>query len=163
MKIVNFCFAVLLVCLLASCESPRTLELSIPLKYSQPVRPDAKADDVTISVIPINPLDVLVAVETVAANNGLKPWVDPLDNDDLLGLADDAPSNTASQTWRHPDHPVYLTATRHKNEILLLLNRPSDADPNPKGQKLFTIVRTQLMQAMEQFLHPAPPPQEKSK
>jgi hypothetical protein len=151
------CVALLCVLVLASCQSPRTLELSIPLTHTQSVQPDTESKDVTLTVTPINPLDVMVAIETVAADNGLKPWVDPLDNDDLLGLADETASNSAVRTWHHPDYPVYLSATRHKNEILLLLNWPSEADPDPKAQKLFSAIRTQLLKEMSPFLNPATP------
>lgn len=156
MKFVYLCVGVFLLSLLASCESPRALELSIPLKQTQAARPDKTPEDISLSVVSINPLDVLVAVETVAADNGLKPWVDPLDNDDLLGLADDAAYDSAVQTWRHPEYPVYLSATRHKGEILLLLNWPSDANADAKARKLFMAVKAQLTKQMSPFLNPVP-------
>jgi len=157
------CVVLLSLLMLASCQAPRTLEMSIPLSHTQSVPSDADAKEMTLVVTPINPLDVLVAVETVASDNGLKPWTDPLDNDDLLGLADDSAANTAVQTWRHPEYPVYLTATRHKNEIVLLLNRPSEADTNAKAQKLFVTVRTDLLKQMAPFLNPAPVQEEQSR
>jgi hypothetical protein len=152
MKIVyKSVIAILCVLVLSSCQAPtRTMELSVSLKV--PAGSEAK---------PVNALDVLVAVETVASDNGLKPWSEPADDEDLLGLAEtDDASSAAGQSWRHPDFPVYLTATRHPGEILLLLNYPAEAAPDPKAQKLFNTVKTQLSAEVSKFLNPASAPTE---
>lgn len=132
-----------LILILSACQAPmRSLELSVPLQVSA----DAQTK-------PVNALDVLVAVETIAADNGLKPYTEQSAADDILGMADmDTASNAAVQSWRHPDLPVYLTATRHKSEILVLLNVPADAAPNPAAQKLFSSLKSQLAEKLSPFL-----------
>lgn len=138
--------AIALTMLLCSCQpSVRTLELSVPLQ--------APAD---VQANPVSALDVLVAVETVAAHNGLKPYIEQTEDDDILGLADiDEAAGGNIRTWRHPDLPIYLTATRHKNEVVLLLNTPADAPKNPKAQKLFATLKTQLIDNLSPFLTPS--------
>lgn len=139
--------------LLCSCQVPtRTMELSVPLTAPAP----QDSQSIEIQTKPVNALDVLVAVETVAADNGLKPYTEQTADDDILGLADiDDSSNSAVQSWRHPELPVYLTATRHKTEILILLNSPADAPHNPRTQKLFSTIKSQLTENLSPFLTPA--------
>lgn len=136
---------VVLLFALSSCQAPsRTLELSVPLSQPgvEPADPNMVAD----------PLDALVAIETIAAKNGLKPQSQAGGDDDILGLADiDTPESNV-QNWRHPDYPVYLTATRHKGEILLLLNYVDEAAGNPAATKIFNAIRNQLTTELPQTL-----------
>lgn len=143
----------LLPLLLCSCTPPvRTMELSIPL--TAPMQPQTEAQSAPTK--PVNALDVLVAIETVAADNGLQPYTDASGSEDILGLADiDGDANTLVRSWRHPDLPVFLTATRQKSEILVLLNYPAEAADNPAAQKLFKAVRTELAEKLAIFIKPA--------
>ena len=106
---------------------------------------------------PVEPLDVLSAVEKIAGKAGLKPYtssyeevslLDMADTDDLLG---DANSDTINVSeWKHPELPVYLTITRKPDEILILLNHTPEAagKPNSDAVKLFNAIQKQLSQTI---------------
>ena len=110
-------------------------------------------DPNAIPAEPVDPLDVLIAVEKIAATNGLEMYetdddeaslLDIADSDDLL---DEGTSGTINVThWRHPDLAVYLTVTRNPDDILLLLSHTpgEDGKPNPAAKKLYKILNKQL-------------------
>ncbi|MCI0498290.1 MAG: hypothetical protein L0Y36_01225 [Planctomycetales bacterium] len=121
--------------LFSGCQSSYTIETSIPL---------AAADAQTK---PVNPLDAQAAVEKIAAGAGLVPCAADEAEDDLLTLADNellgaGPAAASARTWKHPDHPVFLSMTRQSGEILLLLNCAPKA--KPRAVRLYKSLEKQL-------------------
>ncbi|MBL7215206.1 MAG: hypothetical protein ISS71_05965 [Phycisphaerae bacterium] len=106
---------------------------------------------------PVDPLDMLAAVEKIAGKAGLKPYTATSDEISLLDIADadlldDTNSGKMNVTeWKHPELPVYLTVTRKTEEILILLNHTPDATgkPNRPAQKLFEAIQKQLLEISE--------------
>ena len=133
---------------LCGCQAPTTFETSVSLLPAavENVDPDAAPGE------PVDPLDVLIAVEKIAGKAGLKPYRTAEDEASLLDIADsdlldDTNSDTINVTeWKHPELGVYLTVTRKPEEILILLNHSPDASgkPNRAAQKLFDSLQKQL-------------------
>ena len=111
---------------------------------------------------PVDPLDVLAAVEKIAAKAGLKPYTTGDEEASLLDIADsDLSGNANTDTinvteWKHPDLPVYLTVTRKSDEILILLNHTPDASgkPDPDAVKLYKMIEKQLTVALAELRLP---------
>lgn len=134
--------------LLSGCQMPTTFETSISLLPSE-----VETADPNVPIPePVDPLDVLIAVEKVAGKAGLELYTADDDEMSLLDIADsDLLDNTNHSKmnvteWKHPGLPVYLTVTRKSEEILILLNHTPDerGKPNPDAQKLFETIQKQL-------------------
>ena len=143
---------------LSGCQTPTTFQHVIslhipPAGYTDPNVPEAK---------PIDPLDILSAIEKTAGKTGLKPYTTNADEASLLDIADsdltdDMNNGKMNVTeWKHPELPVYLTITRKAEEILILLNHTSDTagKPNPAAQKLFESIQKQLKEMIENWKFP---------
>ncbi len=148
--------AMLSVCLLAGCQTTSTsFETSVPLTLAGV----EKADPNTPAPDPVDPLDVLIAVEKVASKAKLLPYADEDDAASLLDIADsdlsdDTAAGIINQTeWKHPDLPVYLTVTRKSEEILILLNRIPDPDDKTETQavKLYRMIEKQLSDSLVNY------------
>ena len=131
------------------CQESYTAEMSIPLAAANP------------QTRPINPLDVQIAVEKIAAGAGLAPYTAQADEEDLMSVADDELLNGASaasvRTWKHPRHPVFLSMTRQSGEILLLLNCPQDSNPDADAVKLYKSLEKQLSVLPAKLITPSNP------
>ena len=139
--------------LLSGCQAPTTFETSISL-----LPPEVETADPNIPAPePVDPLDVLIAVEKIASKAGLEPYTAGDDEAFLLDIADtdlldESGSSSMNVTeWKHPNLPVYLTVTRKNEEILLLLNHTPDetGKPNPDAKKLFEVIQKQLTEIIE--------------
>ena len=134
---------------LAGCQAPTTFEKSISL-----LPPEVEIADPNVPAPePVDPLDVLAAVEKIAGNAGLQPYTTGNDEASLLDIADselldDMNGSKNVTEWKHPNLPVYLTITRKNEEILLLLNHTPDASgkPNSDAVKLYETIEKQLSQ-----------------
>lgn len=127
---------VLVLLALAGCQESYNAEMSIPLTAANP------------QARPINPLDVQIAVEKIAGGAGLVPYTAQADEEDLMSVADDELLNGASaasiRTWKHPQHPVFLSMTRQTGEFILLLNCPQGSNPDSDAVKLYKSLENQL-------------------
>lgn len=132
---------------LSGCQTPTTYEhaISLQLPPVEAVDPNAPAPK------PIDPLDVLAAVETIAGQAGLKPYTAPEDETSLLDIADSDLGNDTNDRknvteWKHPELPVYLTVIRKSDEVLILLNHTPEktGKSNPAAKKLFDSIQKQL-------------------
>jgi hypothetical protein len=122
---------------ISGCQPSYSAEMSIPLGAADP------------QTRPVNPLDVQAAVEKIAADAGLVPYTAQAAEEDLMSIADDellnsASAGTSARTWKHPQHPVFLSMTRQAGEIVLLLNCPPDANPLADAIKLYKSLQKQL-------------------
>ncbi len=141
---------IIITCLLfAGCNPSYSTERVISLVPAV----DETADPNAVAAEPVDPLDVLIVVEKIAAANGLEMYqtadeeaslLDIADSDDLLDADDSGTINVTH--WRHPELPVYLTVTRNPDDILLLLNHtPNEAGkPTPEAKKLYETLGEQL-------------------
>ncbi len=131
--------------MLSGCQVSTSYETSIPLVV--------ESTDPNVPPERIDPLSVLAAVEKVAAKANMKPYtpsyeevslLDMADTDDLLDDVGESAINISE--WKRPDLPVYLTVTRNRDEILILLNHTPDeaGKVNPDAQKLFESIQKQL-------------------
>ncbi len=145
-------FVLLVLCVLATpgCQPSYSTEMNISLTAPEIAE---SADPDTPAPQPIDPLDVLAAVEKIAGSNGLERYTPDdietslLDIADTDNLLDDSPTASANVTyWKHTELPVYLTITRNPEDILLLLSHTPDekGKPNPEAKKLYQTLQKQL-------------------
>jgi hypothetical protein len=135
------------ICLLSGCQTATSFETSVSLT-SPPIENDPNVP----APKPVDPLDVLIALEKIAADSGLEPSTAGEDEASLLDIADSDLSENSDPgiihvtEWKHPELPVYLTVTRKSEEILILLHQTLDADgqTNPDAAKQFIAIQKQL-------------------
>jgi len=138
---------------LSGCQRPTTFQHAISLHMPPPTEgcdPNMPAPE------PIDPLDILSAIEKVAGKSGLKPYTASADEASLLDIADsdlldDTSTSQNTTEWKHPDLAVYLTVIRKPDEILILLNHTPDeiGKTNPDAQKLFAMTEKQLAEMIK--------------
>lgn len=140
--------------IVSGCQPSYSTEMVISLS---PKNVDMEPDAPTAESL--DPLDVLVVVEKIAAANSLKIYETDNDEKSLLDIADsdDLMDESSSKTvnityWQHPNLPVYLTVTRNPNEILLLLNHTPDESgkASPEAKKLYDTLNTELHKKLPQ-------------
>lgn len=136
-SIFNIMLAIFWVLLLTGCQESYTAELAIT-----PATPE--------DALKITPFDVMRRIDRIAGNMELKPYTPPRAEDDLLDMADSddltgvmTPTSKASKAYKHPQFELYMTATRHSGEVVVLLNMPVEK-PTKTELKLYTLLKDEL-------------------
>lgn len=137
MKYITLLLAFVGLISLTGCQESYTAELAIT-----PATPE--------DALKITPFDVMRRIDRIAGNMGLKPYTPPRVEDDLLDMADSddltgqmTSSNKASKAYKHPQFELYMTATRHTGEVVVLLNMPVEK-PTKTELKLYVLLKDEL-------------------
>lgn len=119
------------------CEESYRMEVAVPVGGSASTHTETQTAD---------PLEVQIAVEKIASANGLKTYIEQAHQEDLFRVVDDVidTSSANTRTWKHSEHPVFLSMTRHKGEFVLLLNYAQGEKPNPNAQRIYRALEKQL-------------------